>query len=202
MTLQEQVDCLPPDGGKIILPAADFRAEPPLCLNRDCIIIEGQGEATKLPPVKGAGATRVQNLVLRDLVIDPSLNPDYASGYAIDFRNVSAVRIDNVFTRRCTYGLVLDYTAYYALVTGLFVDATVCAVEAFGGANQNTFIGGRWTAPLGLNVTGSNGITVVGTSIEGPTLVNFVKGDSVANGIKFVNVRNEKPGYGPVWLNN
>lgn len=121
MTIQDQINALPPNGGKIVLPAGDFTAEPPLVVNRDWVIFEGQGWSTTLPYIVGGISTRREGIVLRDIAIDGKCDTG-VNKYAIDFRNVCCVKIDNVLVRNCRYGLVMDYAAYYAVVESLFID--------------------------------------------------------------------------------
>lgn len=196
MTIQSLIDSLPPEGGIVHLPAGDFSAESPVVM-RDNVILCGEGPPTIIPRVVGNGAARHFGFGLRELIVDGAHN----AGYGIDWRNVTNGSIDHVIARNVTYGLVLDYLAYYNDINFLFVDASKVAVEVYGGPNQNTFTGGKWSAPVGLTLNDANGNTFVGVSLEGgdPNMVFRNMSNCLEN--RFVNVRCEKPGYGPVWIN-
>lgn len=197
MSIQALIDALPPTGGIINLPVGNFSAEPRLNM-RDNVILQGQGPGTIIPPVKGDGEARNYGFGLRDLIVDGVSN----TGYGIDWRNVSNGNIRNVITRNCTYGLLLVYSAFYNVIEGLFANASVCGVEVYGGANQNTFIGGKFSAPKGINIQSCNGTSLTGVALEWgqPNMVfKTVSGDDGST--RAVGVRQEDANHSSTYWN-
>ena len=163
MDIQAAIDALPSSGGIINIPLG-YHPGAPLNL-KSGVILQGSGkQGTVIPPI-AARSQRMYGCGLRDVAINGALAP---GSYGIDWRlmtdgDISAVHIYNV-----AYGLVMTGAAYYNVIQRLTVDATDTAVELSGGANQNTFIGGKWSAPKGVVIMGCNGTTILGASLEAP----------------------------------
>jgi polygalacturonase len=163
LNIQAAIDALPINGGKVSIPEGYHPGSP--LLMRSGVILEGSGHTNTVIPPIAASQTRIEGLGLRDL----SVNGAFAPGaYGIDWRNVSTSDIRQVTVYSVAYGLIMTGPSYYNHFTGLYVDASNTAVELSAGANQNTFIGGKWSAPQGLAIYSCNGTTLIGTSLEAP----------------------------------
>ncbi len=68
-TLQAALDAIPPEGGKVVLPAGTFEIDQPLILTRGDVWLEGAGSATHIknlnedgePALRIAPADRAEN---------------------------------------------------------------------------------------------------------------------------------------------
>lgn len=160
MNIQEAINALPPSGGTVHIPVGNHTGGP--IVMRSGVILQGENKNTIIPPV-APSYVRIYNCGLRDLMIDARPHPGY---YALDWRNVSTSDVTNVHLEGTEYGLVMTGPSYYNLFSQLTVNCTHTAVELSNGANQNTFIGGKWSAKRGIGIYGCNGITLIGTSLE------------------------------------
>lgn len=208
LTLQQQIDAAEAaGGGMIILPCGSFGNNGAPIAQPSSVIIQGSGPCTKIAAVttKYPGV-RTYYQSLRDLQIDPSLA--LTRYIAIDYRNVTQAFLMNVVvtcpTPADTFqtGLLLAYTSQYGMGINNYICASNDAVELYSAANQNTFVGGKLSGPIGFNIINSNGNVGVGVSLEqGPamTFVNRIGSNSI--GTFMLGVRTETSSFGPVWLN-
>lgn len=196
--VQSAIDALPLAGGEINLPCGTFSGD--ILELRDNVVLDGQGPCTIIPRLEGDGSSRNYGFGLRDLIVDGGITT--TAGYCIDWRNVTNGHIRNVISRGCTYGLLLAYSAFYNRIEGLFASASVVAVEVYGGANQNTFIGGKFSAPTGFVVNGANGTTIVGTALESDQNNMVFKSISNDDGAtRAVGVRQEDANHSSTYWN-
>ena len=209
MDIQAAIDALPSIGGKVSIPAG-VHPGAPLRL-RDNVILTGEGFSTVIPTIEGVSA-RIYGAGLRDLICDTAITTG-TPGITIDWRNVTNGVFDNVMARGGNIALLLAGSAYYNNFNHFFANSAVCAVELSGNANQNTFTGGKLSAPLMLREIGDvNGNVMCGTSMEIPmsaSLVHFHKYSELSGSeaqqlisrCAMKQVRIECLNYGPYWLN-
>lgn len=201
MDIQAAIDALPASGGVVNIPAGDHRPDsPPAILLRSNVRLEGVGmNLSVIPRISGASG-RIYNAGLSNLKVECS------GGYAIDWRAVTSGRLSNVISLGGQYGLLGLNNCYYNLFENVFIDATGTGVEFSGNCNQNTFIGGKISAPIMIKeISGCNGNTWVGTSMEiglpSSQIIWWQKLSGGGLGSRMVNVRRECSDYGPDWLN-
>lgn len=196
--IKAAITALPGAGGILYLPCGTFSGDG--LVMRDNVQLRGEGPCTIIPRVWGNGTPRNFGMGLEDLIVDGSITT--TSGYCIDWRNASNGHIERVITRNCSLGLLLMGNAYYNLISQLFANASGTAVEIYGGANQNVVVGGKFSAPTGLNVVSVNGTSVFGTSLEDAIanmVFKVVSGDGGST--KAVGVRQEDANHSSVYWN-
>ena len=201
MDIQAAIDALPTAGGVVLIPAGDHRADSPASLLlRSNVRLVGAGMGlTTIPRIAGVSG-RIYNVGLEDLSVICS------GGYAIDWRGVTSGSIKRVIANGGDYGLLGLSDCYYNVFENLFISAANTGVEFSGNANQNTFIGGKISAPIMVaEFSGCNGNTWVGTSLELGVPVSQItwwkKASGGGLGSRMVNVRREAANFGPDWLN-
>lgn len=198
MTIQEQINALGSAGGKVSLPPGDFTSEGPIVLPSS-VVLEGSGIATIVGAIRWANNGRQYFNTVRDLQVKATPENNYIG---IDFRNVSASSINNVFITGFKTGLLLAYACYYNLIENVLTDCSVDGIELYSGANQNTIVNCKPSAPVPIYIMDSNGTTIIGGSGEGAANQgSFIKqtGESVGTAVR--GFRGEASNYGPVWCN-
>lgn len=197
-TIQEQIDCLGANGGKVCLPPGDFRNEGQIILRPNVMLI-GSGAATIIAGVRpyDFNARQYWNS-LQDLHVVGTPNCNYIG---IDFRRVSCSSVKNVFVTGFQTGVLLAYAAYFNLLENVFTDCAVDGIELYDGANQNTILNCKPSAPIAIQIISTNGTTIIGGSGEGATPGNFIKQSGGSAGTAVRGFRGESAGWGPVWCN-
>jgi hypothetical protein len=196
LDIQAAIDALPPQGGVVQIPEGDHPG-PAITLRSNVALICANKGTTKIPPIADS-PIRIYNVVIRDCIITGALNSE-GKAYGADLRRVTNGHFENIHITGFAYGIVMLGEAYYNLFENITISASNTAVSLSGGANQNTFVGGKWSAPLMLQILQTNGTTVIGTSLEtgDPGAVfRQIVGDNGTTSAR--GVRQEKPGYGPV----
>jgi polygalacturonase len=196
MTVQEQINAVAAaGGGEVLLPNGTHGTGQ--LIVPSSVHLRGSGWGTVVPPIICSTGARVYNVQISDLVVDGSLGAGYIG---IDYRRVSTSRIINVQVKNVKTGILLHKEAYYNLLEHNFVEGSVDALEFYEGANQNTVIGGKYDAPICVQIINSNGNTFVGCALEGPAVNEFMKKIGETQGTTTLGVRCEKKNYGPVWI--
>lgn len=202
--IQLEINLKAAEGGGVVHVPLGAHPGPPIEAKSN-VILKGEGWGTVIPNIS-ASPERIYGFELHNLMIDGHI-ADGGNSYGIDWRDITNGSVTNVLARNVDYGLILTGAAYYNTFKNLFVDAAITGVELSGNANQNTFIGGKFAAPICLHAIGdANGNSFVGTSLEVPlplSQVEFYKttGLGAGAGWSFQGVRRECSDYGPTWLN-
>lgn len=208
MTIQEQIDAISATGGgQVIVPAGDYRSQGRITIPSGVQLLGAGASCTTIKSV----ATK-QNIVTSDgrrywLGIEGFCvwgdGGDGTDGYiGVDLRNTSTSFARNLYIPGFKTGLLLAEASYYNSIDSVFTDCSVDGIEIYNGANQNTILNCKPSAPVAINIIESNGTTIIGGSGEGATPGNFIKqsgSGSVGTCVK--NFRGESSGYGPVWCN-
>lgn len=166
MDVQAAIDALPPGGGIVNIPCG-YHGNTPLTL-KSGVTLQGTNRHCTVIPAIQAVPDRVYNVIIRDLSIHGGLVPSGQppKAYAMDVRKFTTSHFENLHVYGSDYGVVMVGPAYYNMFENVTVTANITAVELSGGANQNTFIGGKWSAPTGLAIYSVNGTTIIGTALE------------------------------------
>lgn len=201
MDIQAAINALPAAGGVVHIPAGDHRPDSPSAIVlRSNVRLIGEGmDLTIIPRVSGSSG-RIYNAHMSHLKVVCS------GGYGIDWRSVTSGKLDSVISTGGEYGLLGLNDCYYNIFENTFINAASVGVEFSGNCNQNTFIGGKISAPIMVKEIGAcNGNTWVGTSLEiGLPSSQVTWWQKIAGGglgSRMVNVRRECSNFGPDWLN-
>lgn len=200
LDIQAAIDALGTQGGVVNIPCGQHpNGNLPLRL-RTGVILRGEGRGcTIIPPIANS-PIRIYNVGLADVTVSIALGT--TSGYGIDWRNVTLGHIEDVHVSGFAYGLIMTGPTYYNNIEDLSVAATNTAVEISNGANQNIFNGGKFSAPIGLAIYNSNGMSFTGTSLEdGINNMTFkiISGDDGSTTAR--GVRQEDANHSSVWWN-
>jgi hypothetical protein len=186
-SIQQQLDAVASTGGEVSLGCGCWILTQTLTMP-SYTILEGQGRCTVLyiaghgTGILGSYEKRNYGLVVRDLAIDGKAPGATKSGYiAIDFRNVSAGRVRDVYIDNVETGVLITATfpgsgAYYNVIEDAMINASVDGIEILTGGNENIIRGGKIqsigvpgqpTMKTGIWLNDVTNVKISGTSIEG-----------------------------------
>ena len=207
MNIQQEIDALSASGGgKVMLPPGDYRGQGSICIPSGVHLI-GSGVASCIIENVTARSTNPNDtrrywLGLQDVYVYGDGSGGAKANIGVDFREVSNGFVNRVQIQGFKTGLLLaGIGCYYNEITSVFTDCSVDGIELYNGANQNTIVNCKPSAPIAIQIINTNGTTIIGGSGEGATPSNFIKQSGGSAGTAVRGFRGESPGYGPVWCN-
>lgn len=197
-TIQSQIDALGSVGGIVTAPPGDYRSQGTILVPSNVSLIgAGTGSCT-FACVVSAGAGRRYNIRLEGFAV---AGP-FAAAIGVDFRDTTSGVVRDVYITGSDTGLLFANSCFYNLAENVYTSCNVDGIEIYNGANQNTIINCKPSAPIAINVISSNGTTIVGGSGEGASSGSFIVQSGGSSGTNVLGFRGEAPAFGPVWCND
>lgn len=204
LQIQKELDRLEQSsgGGLLLLPPGDYRRQDTIRMPDHCIIKGSSWGVTTIPSVHGKywKERRQTGIRLEDV------NVDGQGGYsAVEWRNITFGGLRHVKASNARFGLLMTSASLYNHIEHCPIGGFEGAVELYGAdyldaPNENAFFGGKLSAPLCLKLQGCNGNSFISVAMERAEPDTVFRHLINAPGNNFIGCRNEKDGYGPVWL--